>query len=83
MSVATRRNRDFGGGYEPTQRDIQRACERIQATWSPRERAKRRGQRLTGRWSPPLVSLTDINLGEDAFMDDTEKLFVEGAHKER
>ena len=27
--------------YEPTRKDIQPACKEIQATWSPRARAKR------------------------------------------
>ena len=27
--------------YEPTPKDVRRACGEIQATWSPRERAKR------------------------------------------
>ena len=33
--------------YEPTPKDIRRACEEIQATWSPRERAKRAMIRLS------------------------------------
>jgi hypothetical protein len=33
--------------YEPTPKDVRRACGEIQATWSPRERAKRAMIRLS------------------------------------
>jgi hypothetical protein len=33
--------------YEPTPKDVRRACKAIQATWSPRERAKRAMIRLS------------------------------------
>jgi len=40
--IAMRKNRAFGRQvYDPTPTDIRRACERIQTTWSPRERTKR------------------------------------------
>jgi hypothetical protein len=40
--IAIRRKQQLGGrGCEPTPQGIRRACARIQATWSPRERAKR------------------------------------------
>ena len=46
--IARRKNQASGrGGYEPTPKDVRRACEEIQATWSPRERAKRAMIRLS------------------------------------
>ena len=41
--------------YEPTLRDIRRACERIQAGWSERERDKRAGRLRAVTWMPPSV----------------------------
>ena len=41
--------------YEPTLRDIRRACEHIQAGWSERERDKRAGQLRAVAWVPPSV----------------------------
>jgi len=41
--------------YEPTLRDIRRACERIQAGWSERERDKRAGRLRAVTWVPPSV----------------------------
>lgn len=41
--------------YEPTPRDIRRACERIQAGWSERERDKRAGRLRAVTWVPPSV----------------------------
>jgi hypothetical protein len=40
--------------YEPTPKDVRRGCKEIQATWSPRERAKRAMIRL-----PELVEAID------------------------
>ena len=59
--IATRKNRAVGCHvYEPTSKDIRQACEEIQATWSPRERAKReRGPRVARR-IPPMIRLPDI-----------------------
>ncbi len=46
--------------YEPTAKDIRRACEEIQATWSPRKRAKRdRGVREPS-WTPPMIRQSDL-----------------------
>ena len=39
--MSTREERAAKNIYEPTRRDIERSCEEIQATWSPRERRKR------------------------------------------
>ena len=33
-------------GYEPTPSDVRQACEKIRATWSPRERASRSMDRI-------------------------------------
>jgi hypothetical protein len=59
--IAMRKNRALGCRvYEPTLKDIRRACEEIQATWSPRERTKRiRGPRAAW-WIPPMIRLSDL-----------------------
>ena len=56
------RKKDIKGGkvYEPTPKDIRRACERIQATWSPRERAKRTGRPRKAWWTPPNIRVSSI-----------------------
>lgn len=41
--------------FQPTQRDIRRACEKIQEGWSDRERQKRSGQPDKRHWAPPVV----------------------------
>ena len=46
--------------YEPTPRDIRRACEQIQATWSPKERAKRAGRARAAWWNPPSIHLSAL-----------------------
>lgn len=46
--------------YEPEPKDIRRECELIQATWSPREKAKRDSQPKTRHWTPPGVKMSDI-----------------------
>jgi len=46
----TKKQRDCASGlqvYEPTPRDVRRACAEIQATWSPRERTQRTKSRLS------------------------------------
>lgn len=59
--IEMRKNRVSGCRvYEPTPKDIRRACEEIQATWSPRERGKRdRGPR-TPWWTPPMIRLSEL-----------------------
>ena len=59
--IAKRKNQALGSHvYKPTSKVIRRACEEIQATWSPRERAKRnRGPRAV-RWTPPMIRLSDL-----------------------
>ena len=59
--VAMRNNQAFGCRvYEPTPKDIRRVCEQIQATWSPRQRAKRDRGPPAASWTPPLIPLTDF-----------------------
>ena len=56
--IARRENRELGCQvYEPTSKDIRQACEEIQATWSPRERAKRERGPRAARWIPPMIRL--------------------------
>jgi hypothetical protein len=58
---AIRNNQAFEcRGYEPTPQEIRRACDEIQATWSPRQRAKRdRGPRATW-YTIPMIRVSDI-----------------------
>ena len=49
-----------GPRYAPTPKEIRRACEEIQATWSPRERARRYLGPSAAEWTPPLIRLRDI-----------------------
>jgi hypothetical protein len=61
--VAMRKNWALGLGYsvyEPTSKDIRRACEEIQATWSPQDRAKRDWGPRAVWWSPPTIRLSDL-----------------------
>ena len=59
--IATRKNRALGCHvYEPTSKDIRQACEEIQATWSPRERAKRERGPRAAWWIPPMIRLSDL-----------------------
>jgi hypothetical protein len=59
--IAKRKNQVYGCGcYDPTPQDIRRACEEIQATWSPRERARRYRGRCTAGWTPPMIRLRDL-----------------------
>jgi len=46
--------------YEPTPKEIRRGCKEIQATWSPRTRAKRREQPRTASWFPPGIRLSGL-----------------------
>lgn len=59
--IAIRRKQESGGRvYEPTSKDIRRACEEIQATWSPRERVKRYRGPCAGWWIPPTIRLSGL-----------------------
>jgi hypothetical protein len=59
--IAMRRNQvQSNRVYEPTAKDIRRACERIQSTWSNRERARRAGQPRSARWTPPNIHMDGI-----------------------
>jgi hypothetical protein len=46
--------------FEPTVRDIRRACEKIQENWSDQERRKRAGQAQREHWLPPVVDLDTL-----------------------
>ena len=48
--------RRSGKVFEPTPREIRRACEKIQQRWSERERCKRAGRPHGYHWTPPLVA---------------------------
>jgi hypothetical protein len=59
--IATRKNRALGCHvYEPTAKEIRQACAEIQATWSPRERAKRKRGPRAAWWIPPTIWLPDL-----------------------
>ncbi|MBN1852217.1 MAG: hypothetical protein JW829_05805 [Pirellulales bacterium] len=59
--ITTRKNRALRRYvYEPTSKDIRQACEEIQATWSPRERAKREREPRAAWWIPPIIWLPDL-----------------------
>lgn len=57
---------DFHKPYEPTAKDIRRACESIQQSWSPRERNRRAGRHGNAGWSPPNLNWSAV---ADAFAD--------------
>ncbi len=63
--IAIRKKRADGCRvYRPTPGEIRRACEAIQATWSPQERTKRaRGMRAVC-WTLPLIRLSDLEVVE-------------------
>ena len=46
--------------FEPSARDIRRACEKIQEKWSDQERRKRAGEQHREHWLPPLVDLDSL-----------------------
>ena len=59
--IAVRKNQAVGRSvYEPTREDIRRACEAIQATWTPQERAKRSRRLRRAWWVPPTILLSDL-----------------------
>jgi hypothetical protein len=59
--IEMRKDRALGYlAYEPTPKAIRRACEEIQATWSPRERAKRKRGPRAPWWSPSMIRLSDL-----------------------
>ena len=55
MNPRHKRERNPSGPYEPSPKDIRRACEHIQSEWSDRERTKRSSDPLEGHWTPPSV----------------------------
>jgi hypothetical protein len=60
MIVMQRNPALAGTAYEPTLEAIQGACQKIQATWSRRERVKRIAGPHGARWIPPTVRLSDL-----------------------
>ena len=59
--IATRKNRALGRHVcEPTFKDIRQACEEIQATWSPREKAKRNRGPHAAWLTLPMIRLSDL-----------------------
>jgi hypothetical protein len=52
--------------FEPTARDIRRACEKIQEKWSDQERRKRAGQAQREHWLPPVVDLDSLDSDRNA-----------------
>jgi len=59
--IAMRRTREGDARvYEPSPQDIRRACEQIQGTWSPRERAKRYRGPWAAWWFPPIIQLSGL-----------------------
>jgi len=61
--------------YEPTPRDIRRACECIQAGWTERERDKRAGLLRSRTWMPPSVDWSAIT---EAVNEDQRTLLSPG-----
>jgi len=57
----------------PTEQEIRRACERIQATWSEQVRRKRAGT-VEKRWTVPEVRVIDEAL-DDSEEGSTELVF--------
>jgi hypothetical protein len=58
IAILTSKSEREGRSYLPTPRDIDRACRRIQAGWSPQERDKRAGRSPADGWTPPWIPLT-------------------------
>jgi hypothetical protein len=65
-----RRDKRENRVFLPTTHDIREACEKIQESWSERERRKRAGWIEGGHWLPPLVEteslLEDISRATDS-----------------
>jgi len=59
--IAIRTNLTHEGRRDgPTPTEIRRACEEIQATWSPQERARRYRGPCAAGWTPPMIRLRDL-----------------------
>ena len=59
--IAIRTNLTYAGRSDaPTPQEIRRACKEIQATWSPRERARRYRSPYGVGWTPPLIRLWEL-----------------------
>jgi hypothetical protein len=66
MNVSNTKPGTRRGAYKPTAEEIERACARIQSTWSARQRDKRAGRDRGSRWTPPRVEWSSIS---DAISD--------------
>ena len=51
--------------YEPSPQEIRRACEKIQATWSPRTRRKRE-QCVPVIYTIPCLNLCDLDFRQES-----------------
>ncbi len=59
--IAIRKHLTYDGRRdEPTPKEIRRACEAIQATWSPQERARRYLGPCAARWTLPMIRLWEL-----------------------
>ncbi len=56
-STTKKNSKREGKGYQPTAREIRRACESIRETWSDRERRKRAGIAKEEPWTPPQTKI--------------------------
>jgi hypothetical protein len=66
MKVSDKKSEGRRGAYKPSAEEIERACARIQATWSVRQRDKRAGRGRDTKWTPPRVDWSTIS---DAISD--------------
>jgi hypothetical protein len=60
MIAIRKRRADGCRAYRPTLGEIRRACEEIQATWSPKERTKRTRWICVVCWKVPLIRLAGL-----------------------
>lgn len=47
--------------YQPTNDRIKQECEKIRQTWSEKETYKRAGGLPQERWTPPIVSIEELD----------------------
>ncbi len=59
--IAMRINDSFGFRlHDPSPKEIRRACDEIQATWSPQQRADRQRRPRATWWTVPMIRLADV-----------------------
>jgi hypothetical protein len=63
-STTKKSSKREGKGYQPTAREIRRACASIRENWSDRERRKRAGVPKEEPWTPPQTRI-DFSDEED------------------